>query len=210
VTLFAVLVTVLSLAAAPKTTALDSFFEPLWLALDFSSPSELNQLHRVSSAGSATEPAIVDGALFLRSDSSEVQQIAVNGGSNRNFHVTFRYQVQWAGSKSSCGLYLRSNAARKFRDGIKISFHPARNGKRILTEVVESRTGRIRKTGRLGVPDDLWHQCEIVLWDGRCRLYVDGAPVLVAGGIPVSRGGLGLFVGQGTRLWLDDLTVSVE
>jgi hypothetical protein len=210
VTFFTLLISLLSLAVAPKATSSYSLFEPLWLALDFSSPSELNQLHRVSPKGSATEPAIVDGALFLRSNTGDMQQIAVDGGSYKNFHASFRFRTEWAGNKSSFGLLLRSNTARQFKDGIKLRFHTARNGKILIAEVVENRTNRIRKTGRLGAPDDLWHQCEIMLWDGRCRLYMDNALVLVANSIPVSRGGMGLFVGQDARLWLDDLTVSVQ
>lgn len=209
-TIFYALVCILSVVAVSDSASAPPLFEPLWLALDFSSSAELNQLSRVSPEVSATEPAIMEGALFLRSDSSEIQQIAVDGGSFRNFHAQFRFRIEWAGNKSSFGLLLRSNAAKQFKDGIKVRIHLSKNGKDITLEVVENKTGRIRKSARMGAPDELWHQCEVVLWAGRCRLYVDNTLVLVANSIPVSKGGLGLFVAQGARLWLDDLTVSVE
>ncbi len=207
---FSIFVCILSVVAVSDATSTPPLFEPLWLALDFSSSTELSQLSRVSPKGSATEPAIVEGALFLRSDAGEVQQIAVDGGSFRNFHVQFRFRIEWAESKSNFGVLLRSNAAKQFKDGIKVRFHLGKNSKQIILEVVENKAGRIRKSARLGAPDDLWHQCEIVLWVGRCRVYVDNTLVLVANSIPVSKGGLGLFVGQGAKLWLDDLTVSTE
>jgi len=200
----------LSFATVADVTPAPSLFDPLWLALDFSSSSELSQLSRVSPKGSSTEPAIVEGALFLRSDGSEMQQIAVDGGSYKNFHAMFRFRTQWAGAKSNFGLALRSNPTKQFKDGITIRFHPSKNGKELLAEVVENNTGRIRKTARLGASDELWHQCEISLWAGRCRVYVDNVLVLVANSISAGKGGLGLFVGKGARLWLDDLAVSVE
>jgi hypothetical protein len=210
VTFLSMLICVISVAAVSNAAPPPSLFEPLWLALDFSSSTELSQLSRVAPKGSATEPAIVEGALFLRSDTGETQQIAIDGGSFRSFHAQFRFRAQWAGANSSFGMILRSNSAKLFKDGVIVRFHPSKDGRMLLTEVAEKNTGRIRKTAHLGAPDDLWHQCEIVLWAGRCRLYVDNSLVLVANSIPVSKGGLGLFVGQGARMWLDDLTVSVE
>jgi hypothetical protein len=210
VTFLSILMCVLSVSAVSNAAPTPSLFEPLWLALDFSSSTELSQLSRVSPKGSATEPAIVEGALFLRSDTGEIQQIAIDGGSFRNFHTQFRFRIQWSEGNSNFGVLLRSNATRKFKDGIRIRFHLSKNGKQIILEVVENKTGRIRKSAHLGARDDLWHQCEIVLWAGRCRVYLDNSLVLVANGIPVSRGGAGLFVAQGAQLWLDDLTISVE
>ena len=200
----------LVLAAPAKAVPVPPLFEPLWLALDFSSSTELSQLSRVSPKGSATEPAIMEGALFLRSDVGEVQQIAVDGGSFRNFHAQFRFRVQWTENKSSFGIILRSNPTKLFKDAIRVRFYPSKNGKALFCDVFENKAVRIRKSARLGAPDDLWHQCEVVLWAGRCRIYLDNSLVLVTNGIPVSKGGLGLFAGQGARLWLDDLTISVE
>jgi hypothetical protein len=208
--LLTMLVGILSAAVVSEAAPAPPLFEPLWLALDFSSSTELNQLSKVSPKGSATEPAMVEGALFLRSDNGGMQQVALDGGSFRNFHTQFRFRAQWTENKSSFGIILRSNSAKLFKDGIRVRFYPSKNGKALLCDVFENKAGRIRKSARLGAADDLWHQCEIVLWAGRCRVYVDNVLVLVANGIPNSKGGMGLFVGQGAKLWLDDLTVSVE